>query len=195
MKPLWPATSIKRPRPPFGHPKWEFSIFLTLIIHQEELLEVVTFHLPPYNNTINKCETSPGQVNPSHLTFPTKICSHVPFHQGERIASYDLLLLNCGHGQCREGKWGFHWSENIQDCCQVWIWFLDSDQCKRAITRWLHQFLSAITKTWVRDPDFKFQGRRTTDSVKKRASLKMPLDNRGTHTRQKTVSLHQCCNI
>ena len=38
----------------------------------EELLEVVTFHLPRYENTVKTCKASPGQVNPSGLTFATK---------------------------------------------------------------------------------------------------------------------------
>ena len=38
----------------------------------EELLEVVTFHLPRYENTVKTCKTIPGQVNPSDLTFATK---------------------------------------------------------------------------------------------------------------------------
>ena len=38
----------------------------------EELLEVVTFHLPHYENTVKLCKNSLGQVNPSNLTFATK---------------------------------------------------------------------------------------------------------------------------
>ena len=30
----------------------------------EELLEVVTFHLPLFENTVKMCKTSPGQVSP-----------------------------------------------------------------------------------------------------------------------------------
>ena len=30
----------------------------------EELLELVTFHLPHYENTVKMCKTIPGQVNP-----------------------------------------------------------------------------------------------------------------------------------
>ena len=38
----------------------------------EELLEVVTFQLPSYENTVKLCKNSLGQVNPSDLTFATK---------------------------------------------------------------------------------------------------------------------------
>ena len=31
----------------------------------EDVLEVVTFHLPRYENTVKTCTTIPGQVNPS----------------------------------------------------------------------------------------------------------------------------------
>ena len=38
----------------------------------EELLEVVKFHLPHYENTVKICKSSPAQVNPSDLTFAMK---------------------------------------------------------------------------------------------------------------------------
>ena len=38
----------------------------------EKLLEVVTFHLPRYENTVETCKTTPGQVSPLDLTFATK---------------------------------------------------------------------------------------------------------------------------
>ena len=38
----------------------------------EELLEVVKFHLPRYENTVKICKSSPAQVNPSDLTFATR---------------------------------------------------------------------------------------------------------------------------
>ena len=39
----------------------------------EELLEVVTLHLPCYEQTVKTCKSNPGQVNPSDLTFSTKV--------------------------------------------------------------------------------------------------------------------------
>ena len=41
----------------------------------EELLEVVQFHLPRYENTVKICKSSPAQVNPSDLTFAMKFAA------------------------------------------------------------------------------------------------------------------------
>ena len=60
----------------------------------EELLEVVTFHLPCYENTVRTCKTIPGQVNPLDLTFATKICRCVFVHQSEGISPYDLSVFD-----------------------------------------------------------------------------------------------------
>ncbi|KAK2556432.1 hypothetical protein P5673_021671 [Acropora cervicornis] len=38
----------------------------------EELLEVVSFHLPRYEQTVKTCQNDPGRVSPSDLTFATK---------------------------------------------------------------------------------------------------------------------------
>ena len=38
----------------------------------KELLQVMTFHLPRFENTIKACKNCPGQVNPSVLTFATR---------------------------------------------------------------------------------------------------------------------------
>ena len=38
----------------------------------EELLEVVSFHLPRYELTVKTCQNDAGQVNPSDLTFATE---------------------------------------------------------------------------------------------------------------------------
>ena len=39
----------------------------------KELLDVVTFHLPRYENTVKTCKPNPVQVNPSDLTFAAKL--------------------------------------------------------------------------------------------------------------------------
>ena len=39
----------------------------------EELLEVVSFHLPRYEQTMKTCQNDPRQVNPLDLTFATKV--------------------------------------------------------------------------------------------------------------------------
>ena len=41
----------------------------------EEVLEVVKYHLPHYENTMKICKSSPAQVNPSDLTFATKFAT------------------------------------------------------------------------------------------------------------------------
>ena len=62
----------------------------------EELLEVVTFHLPRYENTVKTCKTSPGQVNPSDLTFATKFVAVYLFIKvkGSRPMTYQYLTVD-----------------------------------------------------------------------------------------------------
>ena len=62
----------------------------------EELLEVVKFHLPRYENTVKICKSSPAQVNPSELTFATKfvamyLCIKV---KGSRPMTYQYLTVD-----------------------------------------------------------------------------------------------------
>ena len=61
----------------------------------EELLEVVTFHLPRYENTVKTCKTIPGQVNPSDLTFATKFVAVYLFIKvkGSRPMTYQYLTV------------------------------------------------------------------------------------------------------
>ena len=62
----------------------------------EELLEVVTFHLPHYENTVKTCKTIPGQVNPSDLTFATKFVAVYLFIKvkGSRPMTYQYLTVD-----------------------------------------------------------------------------------------------------
>ena len=62
----------------------------------EELLEVVTFHLPRYENTVKTCKTSPGQVNPSDLTFATKFVAVYLLIKvkGSRPMTYQYLTVD-----------------------------------------------------------------------------------------------------
>ena len=62
----------------------------------EELLEVVKFHLPRYENTVNMCKSSPAQVNPSDLTFATKFVAMYLFIKvkGSRPMTYQYLTLD-----------------------------------------------------------------------------------------------------
>ncbi|XP_078384349.1 uncharacterized protein LOC144666818 [Oculina patagonica] len=62
----------------------------------EELLEVVTFHLPRYENTVKTCKTIPGQVNPLDLTFATKFVAVYLFIKvkGSRPMTYQYLTVD-----------------------------------------------------------------------------------------------------
>ena len=61
----------------------------------EELLDVVTFHLPRYENTVKMCKTNPGQVNPSDITFATKFLAMYLFIKvkGSRPMTYQYLTV------------------------------------------------------------------------------------------------------
>ena len=62
----------------------------------EELLEVVKFHLPRYENTVKICKSSPAQVNPSDLTFATKFVAMYLFIKvkGSRPMTYQYLTVD-----------------------------------------------------------------------------------------------------
>ena len=62
----------------------------------EELLEVVKFHLPRYENTLMICKSSPAQVNPSDLTFATKFVAMYLFIKvkGSRPMTYQYLTVD-----------------------------------------------------------------------------------------------------
>ena len=62
----------------------------------EELLEVVKFHLPRYENTVKMCKSSPAQVNPSDLTFATKFVAMYLFIKvkGSRPMTYQYLMVD-----------------------------------------------------------------------------------------------------
>ncbi|XP_044171865.1 uncharacterized protein LOC114957030 [Acropora millepora] len=61
----------------------------------EELLEVVSFHLPRYEQTVKTCQNDPGQVNPSDLTFATKFVATYLFIKvkGSRPMTYQYLTV------------------------------------------------------------------------------------------------------
>ena len=62
----------------------------------EELLEVVKFHLPRYENTVKICKSSPAQANPSDLTFATKFVAMYLFIKVKesRPMTYQYLTLD-----------------------------------------------------------------------------------------------------
>ena len=62
----------------------------------EELLEVVKFHLPRYENTVKICRSSPTQVNPSDLKFAMKFAAMYLFIKvkGPRPMTYQYLMVD-----------------------------------------------------------------------------------------------------
>ena len=65
-------------------------------VTMEELLEVVKFHLPRYENTVKICKSSPAQVNPSDLAFATKFIAMYLFIKvkGPRPMTYQYLTVD-----------------------------------------------------------------------------------------------------
>ena len=61
----------------------------------EELLEVVSFHLPRYEQTVKTCQNDPGQVNPSNLTFASQFLATYLFVKvkGSRPMTYQYLTV------------------------------------------------------------------------------------------------------
>ena len=62
----------------------------------EELLDVVKFHLPRYENTMKISKSSPAQVNPSGLTFATIFVAVYLFIKvkGSRLMTYQYLTVD-----------------------------------------------------------------------------------------------------
>ena len=62
----------------------------------DELLRVVTFHLPRFENTVKTCKNCPNQVNPSDLTFATRFVSMYLFIKvkGSRPMTYQYLTVD-----------------------------------------------------------------------------------------------------
>ena len=62
----------------------------------DELLQVVTFHLPRFENTVKTCKKCLKQVNPSDLTFATRFVSMCLFIRvkGSRPMSYQYLTVD-----------------------------------------------------------------------------------------------------
>ena len=57
----------------------------------EELLEVVKFHLPRYENTVKISKSS--STEPLRLGICHEISSHVSVHQSEGVTSHDLSIF------------------------------------------------------------------------------------------------------
>jgi len=73
----------------------------------QPVLEVVTFHLPRYKNTVKTCKTIPGQVNPSNLTFATKFVAMYLFIKvkGSRPMTYQYFTVDMV--RTAKANWGF----------------------------------------------------------------------------------------
>ena len=69
----------------------------------EELLEVVSFDLPRYQQTVKTYQNEPGQVNPSDLTFATKFLATYLFIKvkGSRPMTYQYLTVEMVRQQRR----------------------------------------------------------------------------------------------
>ena len=61
----------------------------------KELLEVVSCHLPRYEQTVKTCQNDPDQVNPSDLTLATKFLATYLFIKvkGSRPMTYQYLTV------------------------------------------------------------------------------------------------------
>ena len=65
----------------------------------EELLEVVTFHLLRYENTVKTCKKLKCSSSQSlRLNNCHEICRGVFVHQGKGVSPYDLSVLDSRHG-------------------------------------------------------------------------------------------------
>ena len=87
----------------------------------EELLDVVKFHLPPYENTVKICKSNPAQVYPSDLTFATKFVAVYLFinEKGSRPMTYQYLTVDTIATAKEKG--GFIDQKAFQNCWKVWI--------------------------------------------------------------------------
>ena len=113
----------------------------------EELLEVVTFHLPRYESTVKMCKISPGQANPSDLTFATKFVATYLFIKvkGSRPMTYQYLTVDMISTAKKNG--GFIDQKMFKTAGRYGF---DSLILTDASTKWLDLFCQAVAKTTVR---------------------------------------------
>ena len=80
----------------------------------EELLEVVSFHLPRYEQTVKTCQNDAGQVNPSDLTFATKFLATYLFIKvkGSHPMTYQYLTVDMV--KAAKGNGGFIDQKNFK---------------------------------------------------------------------------------
>ena len=124
-------------------------------VTMDELLEVVTFHLPRYENTVKMCKTSTGQVNCLDLRFATKFVAMYLFIKvkGSCPMTYQYLTTDMVGTAKKNGA--FIYQKMFRKCSRLLasmdliLKFFDSDQHKHASAGWLHRFCQAIAKTPV----------------------------------------------
>ena len=85
----------------------------------EELLEVVAFHLPCYKNTVRLCKNSPGQVNPSVLTFATKFVAMYLFIKVKGSCPMTYQYLTVGMVKTAKENGGFIELPQNNEFCQI----------------------------------------------------------------------------
>ena len=73
----------------------------------EELLEVVSFHLPRYEQTVKTCQNGPGQVNPFNLTFATKFLPTYLFIKVKESRSMTYQYLTVEMVKAAKANGGF----------------------------------------------------------------------------------------
>ena len=146
----------------------------------EEMLEVVTYHLPRYENIVKTCKTSPGQVNPSDLTFATKFVAIYLFIKvkGSRPMTYQYLTVDMVSAAKQNG--GFIDQKMFKTAGRYGFDFFDLDRCKHASARWLHQCRQDVVETpmRIRASDEK---RRATQQIGRRDELTSFRRNRNIH--------------
>lgn len=103
----------------------------------EELLEVVTFHLLHYEQTVIMCKRNPDQVNLSDLTFSTKFLAMYLFSKVKGSCPMTYQYLTVERVNAAKEKRGFIDQKTFKmpgkygfDC--------NFDRYMHACTRWLH---------------------------------------------------------
>ena len=97
----------------------------------EELLEVVKFHLPRYKSIVKIFRTSPGQVNPSNLTFATKFVAMYLLIKVKGSRPMSCQYLTVDMTPTAKEKDGFIDQKTLKTAGKYGF-DSDSDRCKHA---------------------------------------------------------------
>ena len=101
-------------------------------VTMDELLQVVTFHLPRFENTVKTCKKCPNQVNPSDLIFATRFVSMYLFIKVKASCPMTYQYLTVYMVNAAKANGGFINSKNVQDFRKVRFRFADPDRCQHA---------------------------------------------------------------